>query len=338
MNALAVAPDGTTLGLLAQTYWARGDRVTVDRHQRPFDAKEARYWEVVTAAATATQAAHAPDTVPWFQKDRGADSAELLLRDLRDDRLMTVRVSYDRRICGPLAHVRAAVMAAPVAGVYGLAVPAGPHRQARVAQIEVRSVPLDLHLHERLANRDWSAAVWVVWAREVGTTPAGEPPIEWLLYTTYPVEDFGDAILVLVGYSYRWRLEEFHKTWKSGACRVHDTELRTADRILIWATLLGAVATRLMQLRDASRSHPDAAATAWVSGLELKAIVLLRQPRRVHPDAPVTLGEAVRWVADLGGYTGPSSGGPPGLIVLRRGWERVQTACEVLRKLSDAEK
>jgi hypothetical protein len=40
----------------------------------------------------------------------------------------------------------------------------------------------------------------------------------------------------------------------------------------------------------------------------------------------------VRWIADLGGYTGRSSGGPPGITVIGRGWERVEVAVEVLTK------
>ena len=37
---------------------------------------------------------------------------------------------------------------------------------------------------------------------------------------------------------------------------------------------------------------------------------------------------ATRWIAELGGYTGKSSGGPPGATVLRRGLDRLHTAVE----------
>ena len=132
-------------------------------------------------------------------------------------------------------------------------------------------------------------------------------------------------------------MEEFHKTWKSGGCRIQDTELRTEARILKWATILGAVATRLMQLRDDSRAQPDVPATDHLSALELRAIVLLRQPRRASPDQVITLGTAVGWIADLGGYTGKSSGGPPGLIVLGRGWEKVHAVCQALQNMGKEE-
>lgn len=338
MNALAVEPDGTTLGLLGQRFWARpSTRVTTDRHKRVLEEKETRYWEWLCTDVHARLKALAPDTTPWFQKDRGADSADLLLRDLRAERLMTVRACYDRHVCAPLRRVRAQVAAAPLAGVYALTVPGGKHRKARVAQMEVRHLEVDLNLLQRIGNRRWSGRVWVVWTREVGTTPPGETPLDWLLYTTYPVETLGDALLVLVGYGYRWRVEEFHKTWKSGGCRVQDTELRAAERILKWATILGVVATRLMQLRDDSRAQPEVPAATHLSEVELRALVLLRQPRGYKRGQVITLGQAVRWIADLGGYTGPSSGGPPGIIVLGRGWEKVQVVCQALRNMVDDE-
>ncbi len=339
MNALAVEPDGTTLGLLGQRFWARPSTpVTTDRHKRVLEDKETCHWETLCADVCARLKTHAPDTVPWFQKDRGADSADLLLRDLRADRLMTVRACHNRHVCAPFRRVRAQMAVAPLAGLYTLNVPGSKHRKARVAQMEVRHLEVDLSLLQRIGNRRWSGRVWVVWAREVSTTPEGEAPLDWLLYTTYPVEDLGDALLVLVGYSYRWRVEEFHKTWKSGGCRIQDTELRASERILKWATILGVVATRLMQLRDDSRAQPDVPAARHLSELELRAVVLLRKPRGYKRGQVITLGQAVRWIADLGGYTGPSSsGGPPGLIVIGRGWEKVQAVCQALRNMVDNE-
>lgn len=46
------------------------------------------------------------------------------------------------------------------------------------------------------------------------------------------------------GYTARWLVEEFHKTWKSGLCMVEDTQLRSAEAIDKWATLLATVAGR----------------------------------------------------------------------------------------------
>jgi hypothetical protein len=44
-------------------------------------------------------------------------------------------------------------------------------------------------------------------------------------------------------------------------------------------------------------------------------------------------GEMTRWVADIGGYTGKSSGGPPGIRVIARGFERVEAAAVAIASL-----
>ena len=50
-------------------------------------------------------------------------------------------------------------------------------------------------------------------------------------------------------------------------------------------------------------------------------------------DAVPTLGQAVRWLADLGGYTGPWNG-PPGATVIGRGLRDVVAAARAIRNLN----
>jgi Transposase Tn5 dimerisation domain len=179
-------------------------------------------------------------------------------------------------------------------------------------------------------RRSYSATVWVVYAREVGTAPTEETAIDWMLLTTYPVEDFADACLVIYGYTCRWPVEEYHRTWQSGACHVTETQLRSPDTLQKWGTILSSVAARLMHLRDLSRAEPSAPASIAYSEDEIEATILLRMPRDHEPATMPTLGRMTRWIAELGGYTGKSSGGPPGLIVLRRGLEQITPVAKAL--------
>ena len=47
---------------------------------------------------------------------------------------------------------------------------------------------------------------------------------------------------------------------------------------------------------------------------------------------------AVRWIADLGGYTGKSSGGPPGATTIGRGLDDLAIATALFRGLKAAGK
>ena len=329
-SALALAPDGAVLGLVAQDWQARAEGPVGDRHQRPFHAKESYAWVRVERTADAWAATHAPGVDLWWVADRGGDIAAWL-HDLRArTRLFTVRACHDRRVVDRDAvRVRAQLAAQPVAGRYDVAL--RTPGAARVATVSVRYAAVTLQLHHRLAGRTFAVALWAVWVHE--DAPPGCEPLDWLLFTSYPVADFGDACLVIRGYQLRWRGEEFHFAWKSGVCDVETTQLRSAAAIQKWGGILASVATRALQLRDAARQTPTVAATTCFTPAEIEAALVLRQPRDAAPVAAVPLGRMVRWVAELGGYTGRSSGGPPGTVTIARGLEQVQTAAKALANL-----
>ena len=132
------------------------------------------------------------------------------------------------------------------------------------------------------------------------------------------------------GYALRWRVEEVHRSWKSG-CQVERSAL-TYGPFSTWAALLLCVAVRIERLKRLSRERPEAPADAEFSPHELQALLLLKKrgPQYTARYVP-TLGEAVLWLAELGGYTGKSSGGPPGATTLKRGLDKLEIAAEALR-------
>jgi hypothetical protein len=52
--------------------------------------------------------------------------------------------------------------------------------------------------------------------RELGPEPCGEEGIRWNPLTNVAINDMDDIKQVVAGSAFRWRIEEFHKTWKSG--------------------------------------------------------------------------------------------------------------------------
>ncbi|HEX2570448.1 MAG TPA: transposase, partial [Polyangia bacterium] len=175
-----------------------------------------------------------------------------------------------------------------------------------------------------------SLSVWAVRAVEIETTPADEERIEWMLLTRYPVHQLEDAQTVLEGYAARWRIEEFHKAWKSGVCRVEETQLRERSHIERWASIQASVAMRVVRLTYLARTRPQAPATLELTRPEILATLLIRNPSGFGLDEIPTIGQVVRWLADLGGYTGDSSGGPAGMIVITRGLLRIESLVALL--------
>jgi hypothetical protein len=343
MTAMAVTVCGTPVGACGQVWWTRLERSPAKKHdRRPVEQKETIHWLEAMDQVRTTLRRSAPSTKPWFQLDRGGDGWAVFAdadRN-RDHSFVTVRASYDRRLIGTIDGRRQYLWPTvrrqePLAS-YSLAVPGGPSRKARTAimQLQACRVTLDL-VDPHHQTRPFAVSMWAVRAREVGTTPRDEAPIEWLLLTTYPVENAADAYQVLRGYAARWRIEDFHRTWKSGACRVEDTQLRDRAHIQIWGTIMTSVAMRIQRLTHLARHESELPATVELTPQEIEATILLKKPKNVKRTDIPTIGQAVRWIADLGGYIGKSSGGPPGAVVINRGLQRVEPVALVL---SDGEK
>lgn len=97
-----------------------------------------------------------------------------------------------------------------------------------------------------------------------------------------------------------------------------------------WAVIQAAAATFFLRLTHLGRHQPDLPASVEFEASEVKATIMLRKPKGTSIEATPTIGEVVLWISELGGYTGKSSGGPPGAIVLARGLQRVEVLAGVL--------
>jgi len=233
INSLGLSPQGVPLGLFTQVWWARPPapirtgskkerraQKAKFKRQRSSEEKETRYWlqaiEQTTASATETGAKL------WFQLDREADSHAILMKLTDSNHQFTVRGSWNRMLEDAddnSQHLLEWLARKAPQGAYEIDVPAGPQRTARRARIAIRWEPVVLRLRDD-RRREQLLELNAVWAREHGTCPAGEKPLDWLLLTSTEVRALDEARDVIFGYTLRWRIESFHKTWKS--CKKSD--------------------------------------------------------------------------------------------------------------------
>jgi hypothetical protein len=374
ISAVALSPQGEPLGLCAQQQWARtprgGKRSKVqllggtaaskaqrraqvkerarqkqrERASRPVQDKETRHWVEVIEASKRCFAEHAPQTRCWYQLDREADAWPILQTLLlqRSLDLLTVRAAWNRRVRRPdgsKSNLRDVLVQQPVLGCYELEVAPAKRRSARRAHMELRSANVVIDARDRRTRKHFALSLNVAWAREIDTVPRGEKPVDWLLLTTHSVDTLAQVELVLRGYSQRWKIEEVHKTWKSGGCQIEQSQLHTAAAAMKWSTLLFTVAIRTERLKHLARSSPEQPASIELSTYEVHALLLLKrlQKKRTEtvPDTMPTIAQAARWIADLGGYTGKSSGGPFGSITLGRGLQKIIVAAKALKALHE---
>jgi hypothetical protein len=334
MTAIALSPEGVPLGILGQALWARLVRSPAGKKDRRAPhQRESQVWLDVMHDAQQILLQEAPETVPWFQLDRGGDCGRVILFGLSLGALFTVRAAHDRSVMDAKEYQKLRlwkrVRDEAAQSLYLLHVQGGPQRQERMAMMTLRFYPLTLHLRDDESAKV-PASLWAVHVREVGSTPQGESPIEWLLLTNHPVDTVEQAQLVVWGYGQRWRIEQFHKLWKSEGCRVEDMQLQSVEAMCKWATVLASVAMRIERIVYLSRQDPDQPADIEFSRAEIDAVILLRKPKGVARGDLPTLGQLARWIADLGGYTGKSSGGPFGTKVLARGLDYIAPVAQLL--------
>jgi hypothetical protein len=265
----------------------------------------------------------------WTVIDRERDNRDILpgLRDLGCN--FIVRSSWNRRTLDDKDNpfLKDALEREPVLGAYEVEMPRTGSRPARQSVLEVRAKAVELRFKGRSKeNPEARMSLWVVRVREVAKSNPSSPPLEWILYTNVPVRTAEDARRIVDSYRVRWRIEEFHRTWKRGDCNVEDAQLRSVSAFVKWATILAAVATRVERLKYFARNKPDLPATIELTASEIEALKLdrgRRTTRRLSLPAMPTIGEATRWIAEMGGWMGLKSSGPPGSTTLARGLERL---------------
>lgn len=339
ITAYALDSGGVPLGILDQQWWARQPRLKKDKKKkRRLAERETIHWCAAIDACKKVLAEQVPGVRPWFVSDRETDGFHVL-DHVREGALFTIRANANRCVIterGKNSYLYEELAKQPYI-VQWLDVPEAAKRKARRARLHVRITRLTLNMAESWTGRRIKLPVNVIEMREVYTTPRGEKPILWRLYTNHAVDTPEDVARVISSYRARWAIEVLHKTWKTGACNVENSQLQSQDAVLIWATIMATVAARIERLKVLSRNTPEAPPEIELSAHELKALLLLRRRFKKRnetlPKRIPTIALAVRWIADMGGYTGKSSGGPPGATTIRRGLERLQAAAQLVEVL-----
>jgi len=183
---------------------------------------------------------------------------------------------------------------------------------------------------EHRANRS-TLETYVVRAQE-RRAPRGQERLNWMLFTNRPVHSYADAIAVIESYCHRWRIEDFHRTWKRGHCHVEETQLRKRDHVVRWATMLAAVAMRVERLKHLARTKPNEPATIGLTPIEVEALRAAKRTRfskrteSIGDEMP-TIETAVLWIAQFGGFAGKPTA-TPGSVTIGRGLERLLVYAE----------
>ncbi len=323
-STLAISEERVPLGVLAQKVWARDAETYAklkDHKQRAIEEKESNKWlESLAAVEAARQAC--PDTHFVSVGDREADIYDLFMVERSVGVDLLVRAAENRRVETDERYLWAAIEATPVVACTEVSVPARNGQVARTANLDIHWREITLRPPRNRAKEKLpKVTVWAVWAVET-EPPANVPAVEWLLLTTVPVHSTQDALRRLDWYACRWGIEVWHKVLKSG-CRIETRQLETADRLKRCLTLYAVIAWRVLYAVMLSRAAPDLPCLALLNEAEWQALYCATHNTTILPSAPPSLAQAVRWVAQLGGFQSRKGDGHPGVTVIWKGFQHL---------------
>jgi len=335
-NVLAVeAGTRAVLGLVHQALAKRPVRprreARAERRARP--DRLSRLWKRATQAIPVVAGRQVEVA------DRGGDVLEFLDAMAAAGKSYLVRSKSDRRVAfadGSRAKLHAVARARPAAGSRSFEVPACEGRAARAAVLSVSFAAVQLRVprQPRGEIRGVPLPVWVVRVWEAAPPP-GVAGLEWLLLTNVAVTDAAAAWERVDWYAARWVIEEYHKGLKTG-CGIEALQFTAEDRLRPMIGLLSVVAVFLLRLRSAAR-RADAATTPAATVFPAEAIAALSRWRHGEVRRAWSVAEFCLALARLGGHQNRRGDGPPGWLVLWRGWRKLQLMAEAIT-LRDDEK
>jgi len=316
-SAFAVSGEGEPLGLLHQHTWSRQQRSGKrgERRKKATSEKESSRWLNTLNAA---EAEIHPSVSVVHVGDQEADIYDLFVQPRRAQSELLIRAGHNRKVQHELDYLIPTIEQAPVKGERTIMVERNPERAARQATLVLRgmSVTIEVPRIHQSPQPCHPVTLNVLLVEEVTPPPEGKP-IRWLLLTTLPIETFEQAWQCVRWYGMRWLIERFHFTLKSG-CRMENLQLETAERLLKALATYSIVAWRLMWLTYSARLSPEESCCQVLQPAEWKILRRKFEPKN-RSRKPPSLGQAVGWIAQLGGFLARKGDGEPGIKTLWRG-------------------
>ena len=292
------------------------------------DRESLRWWRGMKASADALSGCQRVIHIA----DREGDNYSLLSSLLAQKQRFVIRVRVDRRsreITDPdpkWSTIKAVASACegclerevplsrrrakPTQGMTG----AHPPRKARLARLSFSAtrvaIPRPKYLQDPVPQQ---LELNLVRVTELNAPP-DEPSVEWLLYTTEPIDTPHQVAHVVDVYRTRWTIEEFNSGLKTG-CAYEAREFESKHALLAMLALSLPIACEVLALRSHARSTPDAPAIEVLNTDQLQLLHVLHEGRLSSP--PTTTAQVLAAVAKLGGHL--QRNGPPGWKVLQRG-------------------
>ena len=319
-SLLMDAQSQMTVGLIDQQWWTREVNRRGRKHQRkhrPYETKESYKWQQTSENIEARLGSERMSRVIELA-DAEADIYEFLQYKQQRQHRYVVHIGQDRALSDHDERLWAHLADQPELGRMTVDLPQKGNRKARRVTVRLRAATMGLRPPHRRQGNLAEMTQSAVLAEEIDP-PADAQPLRWRLYTSEPVDTAEQVQQVVQYYRCRWRVEEFHRTWKSD-CRVEQSRQQSEPNLQRMARTLTFVVVRLLQLREHARYQPEQPCDRVLSDEQWQCLWLSTEDDPL-PEQPPSARWAFYAVARLGGFYDSKRTGRVGTKALYRGWQ-----------------
>jgi hypothetical protein len=320
-SSIAATITGIPLGLLNQLIWSRTSSElgkSANRKQKPFEQKESYKWY---QGIESVNQLLGEKIVKIHIGDRDADIYELFFNAPNEKAELLIRARHNRKTAAG-SELWQHISKQKVAAEEEIIIPDRTGKRKKKVQVQVRYKEVEILCPAHKGKKYESVVLTAIEIRQKGNSKDG---IHWKLLTTLTINNAEEAKQCMRWYSYRWLIERFHYVLKSG-CGIEALQLKKAESLMKAVAVYSLAAFNIMQLTYQSRQTPDLSCEIALRPRQWEALYMLKFKTNRLPKQPPTLQEATRWLAQMGGYLGRKSDGPPGLKTVWLGYESLLQA------------
>jgi len=323
-SSLAVTDAGLPLGLCAIKFWTRKQfkgtnelKKRINQTRIPIEEKESYRW--LENLKHSTELLQDPGRCVHIG-DRESDIYELFVLAKEYNTHFLVRICQDRLIDDGSSTIADSMDLVPISGLHSVAIKDANGNMMEV-ELEIKYHNIKILPPVGIKRKKYPALMLTVIHAIEKEIPTDRERIIWKLVTDLPITKTEEAIEKLHWYSFRWKIETFHKILKSG-CRAESLKLRTAERLTNLIAIFCIVSWRIFWMTMIARLSPNAQPELAFTKEELEVLDAMpnNKPNSIQNKS---LSYYLNKVARLGGYMNRALDSPPGNIVMWRGLSKL---------------
>ena len=322
-----------TIGLIEQRRWVRDEKnfgQRKDKQKRPYEDKESFKWELASTAMSQRLGDKMSDCISVC--DREADVIEYLSYKCQRNQRFVVRAKSNRPLEGG-GRLFDSLSEQSIAGEYDIKIPQRGGRQARTATLSIQYARVSVLAPERKQSKYPPMPLYAVTCQEINSD--AKTALSWNLLTTEVVENAEQARRIVGYYEARWKVELFHKVWKSEGTNVEKLKMQQFENLEKVAVIQAFVACRLMQLKDMGDSSVGETAPCTLCLTSAQWQLLYKATHKQRPDKNEV--PSVKWayqsLGKLAGWNDSKRTGRVGWKTLNEGLTKLDNMMQAIELL-----